>query len=112
MTREQALRYAALDMLRELAALDEKHTRYIAALRELQPDVSGVSPLPCAVEESVVRLIDTIFDATDIAAYLRWEASVMRDGGLIEAGGRSYPIRTVADVAAYLEAEYPLEAKP
>lgn len=34
-----------------------------------------------------------------------------RDGGLIEAGGRSYPIRTVDDVAAYLESEYPLEAR-
>ena len=112
MNREQALRAAALAMLRELAVLDERHARYIAALRELQPDVSGIAPIPCEIEGGIVGLIDTIFDASDIAAYLRWEACVMRDGGRIEVDGRSYPISTVADVAAYLEAEYPLEAKP
>lgn len=111
MTREKALRAAALEMLRELAALDAKHARYVAALRELHPDISGVTPLPCTVEERIVRLIDTIFDADDIAAYLRWNAGDIRGGGLIEVDGRSYTIRTVADVAAYLEAEYPLGAE-
>ncbi len=46
----------------------------------------------------------------DIAAYLRWEAATMRDGGWIGVSDREYSIRTVADVAAYLDAEYPLEA--
>ena len=103
MTREQTLRAAALNLLRELAALDEKHARYVAALRELQPDIFIIAALPVGVEERVVSLIDAVFSTADIAAYLRWEAPNMRDGGLIEVGGRVYPIRTVDD-------EYPLGA--
>lgn len=110
MTREQALRAAALEVLRKLAALDKKHAAYVAALREVQPDIGLVSPLPDDIEVDIVGLIDMIFDADDIAAYLRWEAATMRDGGWIGVSDREYSIRTVADVAAYLDAEYPLEA--
>lgn len=106
MTREQTLRAAALDMLRKLEELDEKHAAYVAALRELQPDIGIVSPLPRNLETEIVGLIDTILGADEIAAYLRWGTT--HGGGLIIVNGREYPIRNVDDVAAYLDAEYPL----
>ena len=109
MTREHALRSAALDMLRKLEALDKKHAAYVAALRELQPGIGVVSPLPGDLETEIVGLVDMILGADEIAAYLRWEARGMQGGGaVISADDHGYPIRTVADVAAYLDAEHPL----
>lgn len=109
MTREQSLRAAALDMLRKLDDLDKRHAPYMDALRELQPDIGIVSPLPSDIETEIVGLIDTVLGADEIAAYLRWEASTMRDGGAVIVNDREYPIRNVDDVAAYLDAEHPLE---
>lgn len=75
-----------------------------AALRVLSPDAS-YWPINEALETAVVALLDDVLGADNIASYLLYEC--WRRPMTIRHGDRGYTIATVADVAAYLEAEYP-----
>lgn len=102
-------RAAALAALRVLVAARVKSDAARVALRSVDPDCwSDFHSIPAEVEAAMVKLIDAVFEADGLAAYLLYETARMEDGGLIEfPDGSEYRIRTVEDVEALLEAEYP-----
>lgn len=99
----KAQRTAALGTLRRLMVLKEAgdEARRMVRLTDPEADFSFVSG---PVEEMVVDLIDAAL-GTDIASYLLY-VSVGR--GVICVSGREYPITSVDDIAAYLDAEFPI----
>lgn len=56
----------------------------------------------------VVALLDAVLGHDDIASYFIHECLGMRDGGaVIERDGTKWPLKTVADLRAYLNREKP-----
>lgn len=100
------LRETALAALQALHDARGRSDRITEALREEWPDLDGLFLPSPAVEDATIKLIDAALGDT-VGSYFLYECLSMKDGGAIEVGGRRYPIRTIDDVRAYLDAEVP-----
>lgn len=96
---------AAFAALRLLIVEKAKAKRLQSAFMEVYPD-DHFYAIPSAVETALVKLIDAIIGPGENAAYLLYEAMSMKNGGCITVDGRSYPIRDVDDLEAYIAAEH------
>lgn len=94
------LQTSALSLLRKLvereAAYDAVNRELRALEREFPVHLNAIDP---ALETAVVGLLDEIL-GDGLAGYFLWDCS--RDGR-IEVDGRSWPIRSVDDIARYIE---------
>ena len=85
----------------------QKSDRVTAAMRELWPDLSGFRLPSDDIEAALVDMIDFILGDEQIGSYFLYECLHMTDGGRIEVNGKGYPIRTLDDLRAYVDAEMP-----
>lgn len=92
----------ALAALQSLIDADKKQTTLKDALRAVWPDVDGVWVILPEIETAALKLIDAVL-GDEVGSYLILEC--WRKPGRIIRDGIEYPIRNVADVAAYCGVE-------
>ncbi len=90
----------ALDAIRVIDATNRRHKKATKHLALIHQDFQWLSPIPSAVEAALVKILDEIL-GDDLASYYLYQS--IPGGGLIEENGRTWPIRTVDDIAAYIK---------
>ncbi|MGE4043392.1 MAG: hypothetical protein AB7F35_00965 [Acetobacteraceae bacterium] len=89
-----------------LQKLDERAAEYEALnakLRNLEPDFPpNIRVMDSELFTPFLAVLDSIL-GDEIATYFFFETRTMKDGGSIVVDGKTWPIRTIDDVRAYVE---------
>lgn len=92
----------ALEMLQ---TFDERKALYKAAnaaIKATNPDFpSLINMIDPAIETSMLKVLDAVL-GDEIASYYINEIQFMKDGGSITENGKTWRIKTVDDVRAYV----------
>ena len=97
-------RAAALSALQSIVDAGDRHAAAQSALRALHEDFQWLAPIPTAVETAMVALIDAVL-GDDLASYFLYDCR--RNGRLTMPDQTEYLIRSVDDIAHYLEQTRP-----
>lgn len=99
---------AQLRALEALEVFDSRNVLYTsanAAVKALNPDFpSRINMIDSAIETSIVKVLDAVL-GDEIASYYLNETKLMGDGGSITENGKTWRIKTVDDVRAYVAAQ-------
>ena len=98
--QEQALRLLSVIESREI-----QYSEVNKSLGDLQGDFSyRIEYMDAAISTEVFSLLDSVL-GDEIASYHYFGARNMKEGGLIKANGRDFPIRSIRDVREYVNAQ-------
>lgn len=100
---EVALKRAVIDLLGQIAEKRVLYRELNFRLRELQGDFcTQLQIMDDEIETFVVAILDRILSDSHMASYFLYEASSMKDGGVIYENDKRWRIKTVSDVEAYI----------
>lgn len=101
------MKEAALTLIGKMIEIDASYRALNNAARELQGDFSSHhSPIDGCVYPQVVALIDAALGDDEIGSYFLNECRIMKDGGRVtEVDGRTWPLKTLDDLRAYVMRE-------
>lgn len=97
-------RAAALIALQQIIDAGERHSMVQSAMAAIHQDFQWLSPIPTAVETAVVALIDAVL-GENLASYFLYDCR--RNGRVILPDQTEHLIRSVADIAHYLDETRP-----
>lgn len=92
----------ALETLEVFDARNALYKSANAAVKALNPDFpSFVNMIDPAIETAIVKVLDAVL-GDEIASYYINEVQFMKGGGSITENGKTWSIKTVDDVRAYV----------
>lgn len=92
----------ALEMLEVFDARNALYKSANTAVKALNPDFpSLINMIDPEIETSLVKVLDSVL-GDEIASYYINEIQFMKGGGSITENGKTWPIKTVDDVRAYV----------
>ena len=97
-------RAAALVALQQIIDAGERHSTVQSAIAAIHEDFQWPAPIPTAIESSMVALIDAVL-GENLASYFLYDCR--RNGRLTLPDQTEHLIRSVADIAHYLEMTRP-----